>query len=262
MPMMRPRRSAACTGWPPRCFSPLSPCTPSLPALGWVPHPPVLTSRSVCLPSVPSSCHPSSPRVLGCVFFGVLFFVFGVSAFLLRMLGVSASFFVCMCVCFCSSPCVCLIFGVFVCFLFFVGRVLVLLACAPFFSSACVHHSLGQTILAAVVAHKWLAGFALSTSLLESGTPRGRTLLMIVGFSLSTPLGTAAATLATSALQGSAKSLAQGILVGLSAGSFLYISLLEILAKELHPSKHHDITLRIVLLLVGVAIMATVAAWG
>ena len=118
-----------------------------------------------------------------------------------------------------------------------------------------------QSLLGAVLAHKGTAAFALGSSFVASGVPLGATVLMVVLFSLTTPVGVVVAALATNSLRGSARDLSQGILVGLAAGSFLYIASMEMMAVDMHPSKAKDMWLRVLLFLTGLAIMAVVAIW-
>lgn len=113
------------------------------------------------------------------------------------------------------------------------------------------------SVLFAVLAHKCLEAFALGLSIFYAKFKLTVTCLMIFGYSLATPLGVLAG-IAASSLSGSQNLLA-GILVSLASGSFLYISLVEILPTELH--KPQKMGWKLTAMLVGWFSMVLLAVW-
>lgn len=126
---------------------------------------------------------------------------------------------------------------------------------------ACRGCSLLQSILAAILAHKGTAAFALGSSFAASGVKLLPAFIMVGIFSLTTPAGIIIAMLATNSLEGTGRFLTQGILIGLAAGTFLYIAAMEMMSQDMHPTKSQDILLRVILFLSGLTIMAVVAIW-
>lgn len=99
----------------------------------------------------------------------------------------------------------------------------------------------------AVFLHKVFAAFALGTSLLKSNMfekQRQLYVASVAAFCLSTPLGIILGMQAGSALGG----FGECLFVALASGTFVYVSLLELLAKEMD---HHRL---------GVAKLASTAA--
>eukprot|EP00026_Physarum_polycephalum_P007051 Phypoly_transcript_07104.p1 GENE.Phypoly_transcript_07104~~Phypoly_transcript_07104.p1 ORF type:complete len:417 (+),score=57.29 Phypoly_transcript_07104:152-1252(+) len=88
------------------------------------------------------------------------------------------------------------------------------------------------SVLFAVLAHKCLEAFALGLSIFYARFKRVVTVFMILGYSFATPLGVAVGMISDTL--SSDQNLMAGILVSLASGSFLYISLIEILPTELH----------------------------
>ncbi len=104
-------------------------------------------------------------------------------------------------------------------------------------------------VLIAILAHKIPAGVAL-TSILRLAMPgRGRILLFVAGVALSGPLGLV---LAYAFLKGSAVPASAGILLAMSAGTFLYIAACDLL-PELHRTNADKIP-RLVLFFLGLAV--------
>lgn len=116
-------------------------------------------------------------------------------------------------------------------------------------------------------AHKSLAGFALGTSLLRGGTSPTRFVVVGGAFASASPCG---------ALLSSAGAWLLGtttfapVVIGLSAGTFLYVGVVELLAKELaaaavasatNSEGDGDEVAKLVLFLVGWGAMALLALW-
>ncbi|PRP79584.1 anti-oxidant AhpCTSA family protein [Planoprotostelium fungivorum] len=87
-------------------------------------------------------------------------------------------------------------------------------------------------MLLAVFSHKWLEAFALGCSLHYAGLSTRNLLVVLCLYSITTPIGILAGMIVGSAT-GQEYSLAAGILVSLASGSFLYISLIELIPSEL-----------------------------
>ncbi len=114
-------------------------------------------------------------------------------------------------------------------------------------------------ILVAVLAHKGTAAFALTVSLLRSSVQRGRIILMVVLFSLMTPLGILLGVGFMALLTGRAEKIFEAGFDALAAGTFLYVALLDILKEEFAGHKHHP--LKFAFVFAGLAVMAIVAIW-
>ena len=111
-------------------------------------------------------------------------------------------------------------------------------------------------MLLAILAHKGFESFSLASVFGMTGAPRRRIVAMVVGFSLITPVGLLLGSRVTALLGPGGTS----ILTSLSAGTFLYVSLCELLPEVFH--RRQDGPLKISLLLVGVAAMWYVHAIG
>jgi len=106
----------------------------------------------------------------------------------------------------------------------------------------------------AIIAHKGMATFTLATCFLKANCTKVKLAIYILSFSLVTPLGILCGTLLRD--QGGAT---QGIVVGLAAGSFLYIGILEVISKEMESQI--DKIYKLILLLVGWGLMSALAIW-
>lgn len=85
----------------------------------------------------------------------------------------------------------------------------------------------------AVLAHKGLVVFSVGLRLVKIGTgPRWAT-FCILSLALMSPVGLALGLTVAGGASGQAQELAQAILEGIAAGTFLYVTFLEILPREL-----------------------------
>jgi len=114
-------------------------------------------------------------------------------------------------------------------------------------------------VYAAIIAHKGLAAFSLSSRFASVGASRGRTLGLVLFFGCMTPLGIAFGWLAARTSSAARPSAAAGICLALSAGTFIYIATIEIIPKELANPDHK--LQKILSLLAGFASFATLATW-
>lgn len=106
--------------------------------------------------------------------------------------------------------------------------------------------TIAGVMLLAIVAHKGFESFSLASVFSLAGLARGRTIALIVAFSLVTPLGLLLGTEITGALGAGGVS----ILTALATGTFLYVCLCELLPEVFH--RREDGPLKIALLAVGV----------
>ncbi|MEC7231854.1 MAG: ZIP family metal transporter [Planctomycetota bacterium] len=118
------------------------------------------------------------------------------------------------------------------------------------------HENLAGVMLLAILAHKGFESFSLASVFGMTGAPRVRILAMVFGFSLITPAGLLLGARVSALLGASGAS----ILTALSAGTFLYVSLCELLPEVFH--RRQDGPLKIGLLLIGISAMWYVHAIG
>ena len=108
--------------------------------------------------------------------------------------------------------------------------------------------SLAGALLLPVVMHKAAEGFSVATVFLLSGKGRGKILLLVALFALTTPAGL----LAGEALRGQLGPAGRDAFVALAAGTFLFVALGDLLPEVFHG--RHDTAWRVVLLATGVAL--------
>lgn len=109
---------------------------------------------------------------------------------------------------------------------------------------------LGHAVFVAILGHKGFEAFSLASVFQLGKFPRRATLAVVGAFALMTPLGALAGQLLAGWLEGAGLAAA----VALAAGSFLYVSLCELLPEVFHDRK--DAVLKIVLLVGGVLVMS------
>jgi len=105
----------------------------------------------------------------------------------------------------------------------------------------------------AIIAHKGLATFTLSTCFIKAKCPQPRLTFYILVFSLVTPTGIICGSLL------STDDATEGILVGLAGGSFLYIGVIEVISKEMENQM--DKLYKLLVLLLGWGLMSSLAIW-
>nr|XP_005284292.1 zinc transporter ZIP2 [Chrysemys picta bellii] len=111
----------------------------------------------------------------------------------------------------------------------------------------------------AVLAHKGVIAFSLGLQLVQSGTqPRWRLLYLGI-FALMSPSGMAVG-IGLSFSGGAAGGLAMALVEGVAAGTFLYITFLEILPHELNS--HEPPLAKFSFIALGFTVMATIAVWA
>jgi len=113
--------------------------------------------------------------------------------------------------------------------------------------------SIGAIVLWAIAAHKIPNTFSLVSILLYFGYSRRNTLLLLLLFSLLTPLGGALALLALR----NASTEFLGLAVGVAAGTFLFIATTDLLP---HAHAHHERRYRkLTAVLIGILVSALIS---
>eukprot|EP01121_Diplochlamys_sp_Union-15-3_P021451 TRINITY_DN8698_c0_g1_i2.p1 TRINITY_DN8698_c0_g1~~TRINITY_DN8698_c0_g1_i2.p1 ORF type:complete len:345 (+),score=39.44 TRINITY_DN8698_c0_g1_i2:62-1096(+) len=115
-------------------------------------------------------------------------------------------------------------------------------------------------LLITVVAHKLLDGFALGVPIFFAKFSTLRSMLFL-GFAASmTPLGIGIGLAVTESFSdGDKAQLASGIILAMTSGSFIFISLMELLPMALKDGEW--IKIKMFALFLGWAIMAVIALW-
>ena len=117
------------------------------------------------------------------------------------------------------------------------------------------------SIFFAIVAHKGLAGFSLGAAFVKAKLDTLRFAIVGLIFSVSTPCGIAIG----AALAESSDGPVLGVLKALAAGTFLYVSVAELMIKEL--SEHEEgsglalVLFRLLTLTAGFVFMSILAIW-
>lgn len=120
-----------------------------------------------------------------------------------------------------------------------------------------------KTILAslmlfiAIIAHKGSAAFALGVSMLRGGISRKTHVRVIALFSCMTPLGIFLGSGLSRAFTGGTSALVEGVFDSLAAGTFLYVSVIDIIEEEF--SIRGNEALKFVAIIGGLSLMALLA---
>ena len=109
------------------------------------------------------------------------------------------------------------------------------------------------------LAHKAFDGIALGVPVYLAKLPPWQTWGSLLFCAAMTPLGIAIGWAATASSQGASAKLASAIVVSMSAGSFLFISLVELLPAALHDGRL--LKLKFFAFIVGYVGMAALAAY-
>lgn len=114
-------------------------------------------------------------------------------------------------------------------------------------------------ILLAIVFHKGSAAFALMVSLYNAGVRDFRQKGILAVFVTMTPLGLIMGMLGTTVLQGTTATLVEGAFDALTAGTFIYVAVLDIIDEELAGGA--DKLATFALIVTGLAFIALLALW-
>jgi zinc transporter 1/2/3 len=138
------------------------------------------------------------------------------------------------------------------------------------------------TILIAILAHKFFAGFALGVSLVKGNLGTRRILQFVALVSLTTPSGIALGLLLSGTFKNLLRSVLSEAITAVAAGTFIYVALFEVIQEELgnnntegeqhKDSKEHDHhksaessnvskTKKFLMVLLGVGVMVLVSYW-
>jgi len=117
----------------------------------------------------------------------------------------------------------------------------------------------GLVILIAIIAHKGSAAFALGLNMVQAQCSEALVRRTIVFFAFMTPFGVVLGSLLSAVEGGQSSVFFEAIFDTLAAGTFLYIATLEIISElfENHTQK----TSKLIMILLGFALMATIAIW-
>jgi zinc transporter 1/2/3 len=114
-------------------------------------------------------------------------------------------------------------------------------------------------ILVAVLAHKSIAAMALSISIDREKIDERRGRVLRRTFYVMTPAGIVIGTIWSGLLEGRTEAVVEGIFDAVAGGTFLYISVVDILVEEFRPP---SLGLLFLAAAGGFAIMAALAVWA
>ncbi|EGG20085.1 zinc/iron permease [Cavenderia fasciculata] len=114
-------------------------------------------------------------------------------------------------------------------------------------------------LLVAVLAHKMLDGFALGVPIYFANFSTLQTALSLAFCAAMTPLGIGIGMAVTSVYNGSSGHLAEGIILGVTCGSFFYISLIELIPSGL--CQPGWLRLKLAMVFLGWACLSVIALW-
>jgi len=84
----------------------------------------------------------------------------------------------------------------------------------------------------AIIAHKGSEAFALGISMLRGGVPATRIPRTVTILATMTPLGIAMGAVLSAGLTGHGAQLVEGVFDALAAGTFIYVSILDVIGEE------------------------------
>jgi zinc transporter 1/2/3 len=116
-----------------------------------------------------------------------------------------------------------------------------------------------SALLVAIGGHKLLDGFALGVPIFFANWSKRNTILALVFAALMTPLGIGISMGAHAATEGDKSVLTRAIILSMSFGSFLFISLVELLPAGLDNGK--NINTKMFACGIGWALMAILAKY-
>ncbi len=117
--------------------------------------------------------------------------------------------------------------------------------------------SLTLILFLAVIAHKGSAAFALTTNLIKSQFNKSKIMYIIIFFSLMTPIGIIIGAILDKVLPHRSEHIVEGLFDSMAAGTFLYISIVNLLNKELNIKEY--IGAKIFFVALGFSLMTILA---
>jgi zinc transporter 1/2/3 len=119
---------------------------------------------------------------------------------------------------------------------------------------------LGSIILfIAIIAHKGSAAFSLAINMMRGGILKSTHVRGILLFSCMTPIGILLGSGLASAFESNTSDLIEGVFDSLAAGTFIYVSVLDIIEEEFSIPGNE--ALKFVSIMVGLSLMALLAVW-
>jgi len=115
-------------------------------------------------------------------------------------------------------------------------------------------------LFVAIIAHKGSAAFALGISMIRGGIIKSRHIKVILLFTCMTPLGILFGSLLDEVFAADTGRLVEGIFDSLAAGTFLYVSVIDIIEEEFSIPGNEF--LKFLSIVVGLALMALLAIWA
>lgn len=115
-------------------------------------------------------------------------------------------------------------------------------------------------IFLAIIAHKGAAGFSLALDFQRADFARAKSLRLLGMFASMTPLGIVVGTGLNKLLHHRSGELFEGLFDTLAAGTFLYIAIVEIIAKEF--AVREAVVTKFAVLSFGLGLMALIALWA
>lgn len=116
-------------------------------------------------------------------------------------------------------------------------------------------------IFIAIMAHKSLEGFAISSKLIAAHLKPRSIIYFVILVALMTPLGIATGAFASKQLNNQGALLLEGIFNAFAAGSFLYIATMHTLGDSGCSEKKFGVG-EILAIMLGLSAMAVVAIWA
>ena len=118
--------------------------------------------------------------------------------------------------------------------------------------------------LTGLFAHKWIEAFALGVTVLNARFSKFESFSLMTFYALLTPIGIGAGMLAdfytASPQKKGEKALTELVLNGAAAGSFLFVSCIEMIPPEFH-TKNQSTPAKFMAIVIGFMIMAAVATF-
>jgi len=119
---------------------------------------------------------------------------------------------------------------------------------------------LGSIVLfIAIIAHKGSAAFSLAINMMRGGILKSTHLRVILLFSCMTPIGILLGSGLASAFESNTSDLIEGVFDSLAAGTFIYVSVLDIIEEEFSIPGNE--ALKFLAIITGLSLMALLAVW-
>lgn len=114
-------------------------------------------------------------------------------------------------------------------------------------------------IFIAILAHKGSAAFALSISMIKSEMQKHKISKLITLFSFMTPIGILIGAIIANILSGDASEFVIAVFDALAAGTFIYVSIMDIFNEEFKTKENSY--MKFIMAILGLLLMALLAVW-